>query len=58
MPNEKDKINCFARINETTCNALTEKKCENCSFYKSKEEVPNYSKYLKVGKKELLKAKK
>ncbi len=54
MKNEIDKIDCFARINEKTCNALNEKKCENCSFYKNKKDVPNYSIYLKKGKKELL----
>ncbi len=54
MKNEIDKIDCFARINEKICNALNEKKCENCSFYKNKKDVPNYSIYLKKGKKELL----
>ncbi len=54
MKNEIDKIDCFARINEKICNALNEKTCENCSFYKNKKDVPNYSIYLKKGKKELL----
>lgn len=54
MNNQNDKIDCFARINENICNALNEKKCENCSFYKNKKEVPNYSAFIKKGKKELL----
>ncbi len=51
---KEDKQNCFAWINEHTCNALTIKDCKNCNFYKDKKEVPNYSIYLKKGKKELL----
>lgn len=41
-----DRKDCFARINEKTCNALIEKKCENCHFYKHKSNVKNYSKYM------------
>ena len=53
MNNTNDKPDCFARINEKVCNALNEKKCENCSFYKPKKDVPNYSKYIAMGRKEL-----
>lgn len=49
-----EKLDCFARISENCCNALTVKNCKNCSFYKPKKDVPNYSYYLKKGKKELL----
>lgn len=54
MNMENDKTDCFARINEKTCNALNTKECKNCSFYKSKKNVPNYSIYLEKGKKELI----
>ncbi len=33
------KNDCFARIGSTKCNALTEKNCENCSFYKKRCEI-------------------
>ena len=36
-----DRKDCFCRINEKKCNALTEKKCENCSFYKKRCEIKN-----------------
>ncbi len=45
---ENDKINCFARISKESCNALNEKKCKNCSFYKHKNQVPDYKKYLEI----------
>lgn len=51
---KEDKQNCFAWINEHTCNALTIKDCKNCNFYKDKKEVPNYSIYLKKGKKRII----
>ena len=54
MNTENDKLDCFARVNESVCNALSTKECKNCSFYKNKKDVPNYSTYLKKGKKELL----
>jgi len=54
MNTENDKIDCFAKINESICNALNTKECKNCRFYKNKKDVPNYSIYLKKGKKELL----
>lgn len=54
MNTENDKLDCFARINESICNALNTKECKNCRFYKHKKDVPNYSIYLKKGKKELL----
>jgi len=54
---EKDKLDCFARINKDICNALTIKNCKNCNFYKCKKDVPNYSQYLKKGTKELLQSK-
>lgn len=54
MNTENDKLDCFARINESICNALNTKECKNCRFYKNKKDVPNYSIYLKKGKKELL----
>jgi len=53
-----DKIDCFARINEDICNALNEKNCEDCVFYKHKDDVKDYDKILKQGAKELLKNKK
>lgn len=55
---KQDKPECFAWINEKTCNAFSVKDCKNCSFYRHKKEVPNYSIYLKKGKKELLEDKK
>jgi len=58
MNDTTDKIDCFARIDEKTCNALNEKKCKNCSFYKPSCEVSNYSRFLAMGKKELKKVKK
>lgn len=40
---------CFAYVNAFTCRALRVKKCENCSFYKSKEQhlkdLSNLSEY-------------
>lgn len=51
MNTENDKIDCFARINESICNALNTKECKNCRFYKHKKDVPNYSIYLKKEKK-------
>lgn len=32
------KHDCFAYISDRTCNALTSMECENCSFYRTKEE--------------------
>ncbi len=58
MNDTTDKIDCFARIDEKTCNALNEKKCKNCSFYKPSCEVSNYSRFLAMVKKELKKVKK
>lgn len=43
---EEDKIHCFARLSSKKCNALKKKECKNCSFYKHKDEVQNYEKYL------------
>lgn len=43
-----DKLDCFARISKIKCNALKSKECKNCSFYKSKSDVPDYKKYLKI----------
>ncbi len=51
----EDKKDCFARIDENLCNALLEKKCNNCSFYKHKDEVKDYKSILEKGKKEILK---
>ena len=31
-----EKIHCFAYLDEHRCNALNEKDCKNCKFYKSK----------------------
>lgn len=36
-----DKKDCFCRINESKCNALNEKDCKNCSFYKKRCEIKN-----------------
>lgn len=46
VPDSKDKPECFAWISKTKCNALSCKNCKNCSFYKHRSEVPNYSKYI------------
>ncbi len=43
---KNDKCNCFAWISKTKCNALSSKNCKGCSFYKDKNDVPNYQKYL------------
>ena len=51
----EDKKDCFARINENLCNALLEKKCKDCSFYRHKDEAEDYKPILEKGKKELLK---
>lgn len=51
---EKDKkemTDCFAYVGKNYCNALSIKNCSQCSFYKSKQEVPNYQKYLLNSKK-------
>lgn len=58
MNEVNDKVDCFARISEEYCNALTIKECKKCSFYKTKKDVPNYSIFLKKGIKELLDDKK
>lgn len=56
-----DQLNCFARINETTCNALNKKECRNCRFYQSRNAIKNNPFYaysyndLKRLKKELCK---
>ena len=42
---------CFAYVSKNYCNALSVKNCSQCSFYKSKQEVPNYQKYLLNSKK-------
>lgn len=43
---------CFAKSEDgKTCYALTEMKCENCSFYKPKDQVPGYSKFIPKEKK-------
>lgn len=55
MNKEEDKKDCFARINKKICNALSEKECKNCNFYKYKDDVLDYEEILKQGKKELLK---
>lgn len=41
-----DKPNCFARISKTKCNALKNKNCKNCSFYRNRVDVPNYKALL------------
>lgn len=37
---------CFAYIDEKICNALIEKNCINCKFYKTNNEVDNITKNL------------
>lgn len=37
----KDRIECFARRDEFSCNALTEKGCCNCKFYKHRSKIKN-----------------
>lgn len=37
----KDRIECFARRDEVSCNALTEKACCNCKFYKHRSKIKN-----------------
>jgi len=36
-----DQLDCFARINETTCNALNKKECRHCRFYQHKAYIKN-----------------
>ena len=36
-----DRKSCFARINRTRCNALNDKDCLDCPFYKKREEIKN-----------------
>lgn len=37
---------CFAKSEDgKSCYALTEMKCENCSFYKPKSQVTGYSRF-------------
>jgi len=55
--NKEDKEDCFARINENICNALSQKECEKCTFYMPKDKVKGYEEILKKGKKDLLKNK-
>ncbi|MCI9279877.1 MAG: hypothetical protein HFJ02_03650 [Bacilli bacterium] len=55
VASSKDKTDCFAWISKGKCNALNSKDCKNCSFYRSKSEVPNYEKY--ISKKDLLERK-
>lgn len=50
--NKTEFQKCFAEAEDgKTCYALTEKKCENCSFYKPKDQVPGYSKFIPKEKK-------
>lgn len=37
----KDRTDCFAKINDTTCNALTKKECSNCKFYQPRTSIRN-----------------
>lgn len=39
--NNVDKEDCFARIDCSHCNALNEKDCKNCSFYKPRNKIKN-----------------
>ena len=48
---KKEMTDCFAYVSKNYCNALLVKNCSQCSFYKSKQEVPNYQKYLLTSKK-------
>ena len=41
-----DEKECFARLNETKYNALSVKRCKDCSFYKHYKDVKGYEKYL------------
>ncbi len=51
-----DKRNCFAWLSKCECNALNIKECKNCSFYKPKNEVKGYEKYIeKRGNKKCVK---
>ena len=36
-----EHIDCFAYENENKCNALIEKRCQGCKFYKEKTEYDN-----------------
>ena len=63
MEGKKDNMNkdeiCFAKSKDgTICYALTEMKCDNCSFYKPKSQVPGYSKYIPINKKKKIKEEK
>ena len=44
-----DNPTCFARLSKTQCNALSEKKCKSCRFYKHYTDVKGYEKYLPKG---------
>lgn len=44
--NEIDCKDCFARLSEKECNALSSKKCNDCSFYKHFAEEPHYYLWL------------
>lgn len=42
----KNGANCFAWLSENECNALSEKKCSDCSFFKHFSEELDYAKWL------------
>ena len=41
VPEEHDESECFARIDRTHCNALNEKDCKGCPFFKLRKEIKN-----------------
>ena len=48
VKNSSDKLDCFARISSAKCNALKQKQCPDCSFYKNKSKVPHYQDLFKM----------
>lgn len=53
----EDKKDCFARIDRNKCNALIERQCNGCRFYKHREKIRNnpYYAYSFKNKEEHLK---
>lgn len=41
MDYQNNKKSCFAWIDNEKCNALTEKECKNCKFYKKRKAIKN-----------------
>lgn len=53
---KNDKVNCFARIDLNTCGSLTKKECKDCKFFKTNDQVDDYTKIqIKLVKEEVQK---